>query len=302
MGLKLHFLNVGDGDCTIVDFPARVTKVTNKEKDARVMLVDVHHHDDHDEYEHVVDYYKENFKDDSNNVRPIFRYVTTHPHKDHMKGMKAIFDELEVQNFWDIDHDFEPEKSGSDWDEYKDDWDHYEKIRSGSIPGLTVLKYTDKTTPRPFWDEDGIEVLSPSKNLYDFVHTKEDGSSRTKEEIGSQLNNLSYVLLIRFNGLKILLAGDAETKCWEHILENHKDKIKDIDILKAPHHGRESAFHEEAVKHMNPKHIILSVSSDCEHTVPEKYQKAAPNAEIYQTSDAGSFILDCDFDGTISYA
>ena len=116
------------------------------------------------------------------------------------------------------------------------------------------------------------------------------------------MNNLSYVLLIRFNGLKILLAGDAETKCWEHILENHKDKIKDIDILKAPHHGRESAFHEEAVKHMNPKHIILSVSSDCEHTVPEKYQKAAPNAEIYQTSDAGSFILDCDFDGTISYA
>jgi beta-lactamase superfamily II metal-dependent hydrolase len=164
------------------------------------------------------------------------------------------------------------------------------------------LKYTDETTPRAFWDEDGIEVLSPSKDLYDFVHTKEDGTPRTKEEIGAQLNNLSHVLLIRFNGLKILLAGDAETKCWEYILEKYKDKIKDIDIFKAPHHGRESAFHEEAVKHMNPKHIILSHSSECEHTVPEKYQKAAPSAQIYKTSELGSFILDCDFDGNVTFS
>ena len=81
---------------------------------------------------------------------------------------------------------------------------------------------------------------------------------------------------------------------------NHKEKIKDVDILKAPHHGRESAFHEEAVKIMNPKHIIFSVSEDCEHTVPEKYEKAAPRAIIYKTCDLGSFILDCDFEGNIS--
>ncbi len=299
MSLKLHFLNVGDGDCTIVDFPARTVSSTQKNYSPRVMMVDVHHHDDHGEYEHVVDYYKRNFHDNLGGVRPIFRYITTHPHKDHMKGMKTIFDEITIHNFWDIDHQFEPEKSGQDWEEYKDDWTHYEKIRAGSIPGLTVLKYTDTITPLPFWDEDGIEVLSPSKDLYDFVHIKEDGSTRTKEEIGCLLNNLSYVLLIRFNGLKILLAGDAETKCWEYILEKYKDKIKDIDILKASHHGRESAFHEEAVKYMNPKHIVLSNSSECDCAVPEKYQKVAPDAQIYKTSDLGSFILDCDFDGSI---
>lgn len=300
MSLKLHFLNVGDGDCTIIDFPARTLISTGKNYNSRVMLVDVHHHDEHEEYEHVINYYKKHFTDTSGKTRPIFRYVTTHPHKDHMKGMKAIFDEIEVVNFWDIDHRFEPEKNGIDWEEYKDDWGHYEKIRTGSIPGLTVLKYTDTVNPRPFWDEDGIQVLSPSKDLYNFVHTKEDGSARTKEEIGSELNNLSHVLLINFNGLKILLAGDAEAKCWEYILEKHKDKIKDIDILKAPHHGRESAFHEEAVRHMNPKHIILSHSNECEHTVPEKYQNAAPNAEIYKTCDYGSFILDCDFQGNVT--
>ncbi|MBX4189334.1 hypothetical protein KW785_01910 [Candidatus Parcubacteria bacterium] len=55
-----------------------------------------------------------------------------------------------------------------------------------------------------------------------------------------RLNNLSYVLLINVNDLKILLAGDAEEVCWEYVLKHHKDKITNIDILKAPHHGRES--------------------------------------------------------------
>lgn len=298
MSVRFHFLNVGDGDCIIVDFPVRVIKTTNKEKDARVMLVDVHHHDDHEEYEHIVNYYKDNFLDDSGILRPIFRYITTHPHKDHMKGMKTIFDEIPVINFWDIDHNFEPEKSGDDWDEYKDDWEHYEKIRGGGE--IRVLKHTDISKPHPYWDEDRIEILSPSKELYDLVHVNEDGVARSKEDIGAQLNNLSYVLLIRVNKLKILLAGDAESKCWDYILKNHKEKIKDIDILKAPHHGRESAFHEEAVKLMNPKHIILSCSAECEHVVPEKYQKAAPNATIYKTHELGSFVLDCDFDGNIT--
>jgi beta-lactamase superfamily II metal-dependent hydrolase len=302
MGVKLHFLDVGDGDCTIIDFPGRIVTSTKEEYPPRVMMVDIHHHEDHDFYEHVIDYYKRNFTDDNGYIRPIFRYVSTHPHKDHIKGMKTLFDEINIVNFWDIDHNFVPEKSGTDWEEYKDDWEHYEKIREGKVPNLTVLNYTDKVSPRQFWDQDGIEVLSPSKELYDFVHKKEDGTLRTPEEIGGQLNNLSYVLLINFNGKKIILAGDAENKCWEYILANHRDKIKDIDILKAPHHGRESAFHEEAVKYMNPKHIIFSSSAECEHTVPEKYQKAAPNATMYNTCDYGSFILDCDFDGKITFS
>ncbi len=299
MSVKFHFLNVGDGDCTIIDFPARIVKTTSQSKDERVMMIDVNHHDEHDEYEHVIDYYKENFKNESGGLRPIFRYVATHPHKDHMKGLSTLFDNIPVINFWDIKHNFEPDQSGPQWEEYKDDWDRYLELRK-SEEDPKVLFYTDAQKPVQYWDEDRIEVLSPSKELYDFVHTKEDGAKRNAEEIGGQLNNLSYVLLVRINNLKILLAGDAEPKCWEYILKNHKEKIKNIDILKAPHHGRESAFHEEAVKVMNPKHIVFSVSEDCEHVVPEKYQKAAPRATIYKTCDIGSFILDCDFDGKIT--
>ena len=299
MAFKFHFLNVGDGDCTIIDFPERRIISSGKEIDNRVMMIDIHHHDDHDDYEHVIDYYQKNFKDNSGLVKPIFRYVSTHPHKDHLKGLNNLLDSITVVNFWDIEHEFEPDQNGPDWDEYKDDWERYVEIRKNKTEPRALF-YTDTLSPLPYWDEDRIEILSPSKELYDFVHTKEDGTKRTKEEIGVQLNNLSYVLLIHVNDLKIVLAGDAEPKCWEYILKNHKDKIKDIDILKAPHHGRESAFHEEAVKWMNPRYIVFSASEDCEHTVPEKYEKAASRGIVYNTSELGSFILDCDFDGKIT--
>lgn len=301
MSVNFHFLNVGDGDCTIVDFPGRIVKDTNKEKDARVMMVDIHHHDDHEGYEHVVDYYRKNFTDDITGLRPIFRFISTHPHKDHIKGIKTVFGSIPVVNFWDIEHGFQPDKNGDDWEEYKEDWEFYEAARK-SQTDPKILRYTDAETPRPYWDEDRIEVLSPSKELHDFVHTKEDGTKRTTEEIGGVLNNLSYVLLVRINGLKVLLAGDAEAKCWEYILAHHKDKIKDVDILKAPHHGRESAFHEEAVKIMNPKYIVFSASEGCEYLAPKKYQKAAPGATICNTAELGSFVLKCGFDGKITLA
>ena len=36
--------------------------------------------------------------------------------------------------------------------------------------------------------------------------------------------------------------GDAHDNTWEHLLENHEDDIKNVDILFAPHHGRDSGM------------------------------------------------------------
>lgn len=300
MSLKIHFLNVGDGDCTIIDFPSRFIEGTQVKYDSRVTMVDINHHENHDDYEHVIDYYRRNFTNSLGGVRPIFRYIASHPHEDHLTGFKALTDSVEVVNFWDIDHDFEPDQSNATWSEYEKDWNKYLALRVGSS-NPKVLRYLNTDLPRPFWDEDGIEVLAPSKEIIDFVHKKEDGTRRSAEEVGQVLNNLSYVLLIRFNGVKILLAGDAEAKTWEHIVKNYSDKIKNIDILKASHHGRESGFHEEAIKIMNPKHVVFSMSEDCEHGVPEKYEKAVPSTTVHQTSE-GTLVFDCGFDNSITFS
>jgi len=297
MGVKFNFLNVGDGDCTIVEFPERIVESTRQEKDARVMMVDINHHEYHEEYEHIIDYYKKNI-----GSKPIFRFIVTHPQKDHITGIKNLFEEngINILNFWDLEHSFEPDKTGSFWDEYKEDWNKYAELRKQSF----VRRYWDEDSGIKYWDEDKIEILSPSKGLHHFVHYNEDDEERDSVQIGQLINNLSYVLLIRVNSLKILLAADAEEQCWEYIIKQHADKIGDIDILKAAHHGRLTGVHEEAVKLMKPKHLIFSMSnaiSQSDYSAEEEYKRIVPGVSILKTSDLGSIILDCDFDGTITH-
>lgn len=295
MGIKFHFLNVGDGDCTIVDFPKRKVTSTGQSKDARTMMVDIHHHAEVNDnnYESVIDYYKDNFLG-----RPIFRFIATHPHKDHLKGIKALFNDNSIQilNFWDLEHEFKPKEEGEDWEDYKDDWEKYCEVRQMKDSQLCVRRYWDHNKNIKYWDEDRIEILSPSRDLHYGAHHKEDGSKKEHHEI--DLNNMPYVLLVKVNNRKILLASDAENACWDYILENHDGKIRDIDIFKAAHHGHESGLHEEVLKVMNPKFVVFSNSSerDGEYGVQERYEEIIPGVIVYKTCDLGTIIADVPFE------
>jgi beta-lactamase superfamily II metal-dependent hydrolase len=58
-------------------------------------------------------------------------------------------------------------------------------------------------------------------------------------------NNLSLVLSLRINGISFLFPGDLETKGWLALLERNarfRQVVKDLDVLVASHHGRESGI------------------------------------------------------------
>ena len=296
--VKIHFLNVGYGDCTIVHWPERETTNSHgsvtKEKPERIMMLDLCHHDTHAEYEHIIDYYKANFTRPNSTLKPIFRYICSHPHSDHICGLAKLFNhrEIEILNFWDLEHSFEPEDFEGH-DTHAQDWKTYKKMGDLETKSPTTILTYREDPPRDFWHdgEDRITVLAPSKKLIHKAHYTEDGKKKDPVEI----DEISYALLIRINQTKVLLAGDGKERTWNDIFENCQQDIKDIDILKAGHHGQESGFHEEAVKLMKPKYIIFSNSKeqDILHGASVKYQKAVSNATILKTCDHGTIIARC---------
>lgn len=296
--IKIHFLNVGCGDCTIVHFPERKTH-DGRTKSERIMMIDLYHHDNHDEYEHIIDYYKNNFKNDNGSLKPIFRFVLSHPHQDHICGLNTLFHDssIEILNFWDLDHRFEPENFDGH-PTHKDDWSAYQAKRVAKEGNPTIIHTHREDTPRLYWadSEDRISVLSPSLEMLKKAHSdKEDGTKRKPYEI--DVDSISYALLLKVNNRKIIFAGDGKADTWQDILDNCKDYIKNCDILKAPHHGHDSAFHEDAVKLMSPKFIIFSNSKDEDKSngAESKYKKAVPGAFIYKTCDEGTIIAHCPF-------
>ncbi len=82
-----------------------------------------------------------------------------------------------------------------------------------------------------FWHCEGgdaITILAPTKDLV------------AKADDTNDYNTCSYVLLVEANGSKVVFGGDSHDDTWEYILGNFKNEVTDVDLLIAPHHGRDS--------------------------------------------------------------
>ncbi|MGW0585417.1 hypothetical protein ACWD25_58325, partial [Streptomyces sp. NPDC002920] len=188
--MKIHFLNVGHGDCTIVELPSgrlMMIDINNSKslpeadeealaessgvslydfRFRRSQLVKGEFRSWEDYYKSLLvnpaDYFKENFPGKS-----LFRYVQTHPDMDHMSGLHRLFwqDKIPVENFWDVDHDKELEESGFDKGKYAYvDWLVYKCLRSGIGPDESKQKVLNnlRGASAQYWTDDNIEILSPT--------------------------------------------------------------------------------------------------------------------------------------------
>ncbi len=295
---RIHFLNVGHGDCVIIHFPERYRKSDNHKKEERIMMIDINQKEDLDTYEDIILYYKNNFPDGNGGYKSIFRFVCSHPHKDHITGLNDLFNDnnISIMNFWDIDNKFKPEEFEDD--NHPVDWNKYEELKKSTTSPKCIV--TDRQDPpRKYWDddEDRITVISPSREIIKDVHSsKPDGTKRQPHEI--EIDEISYSLLFKFNNIKVFLAGDGKEKCLNDIYDNCLSDLKDIDILRASHHGQESAFHENLTKEMNPAYIIFSnsESEDRDHGAANLYSQALNGPIILKTCDHGTIILNISFD------
>jgi competence protein ComEC len=181
------------------------------------------------------------------NVQDIFRFILTHPDMDHMGGIKDLFDTISVSNFWDTANNKEkPDFTDSQHNEA--DWDFYQSVREKEVLGITVLNLYSGATGK-FYNQDesknpggdGLYILAPTNELVNAANESGD------------YNDCSYVLLYKTADRKIVFGGDSHDKTWEHILDKHKDSVKDVDVLFAPHHGRDSGRSYEFLDVLKPK-------------------------------------------------
>lgn len=289
----VHFLNVLEGDCNIIE---------HKNSD-RVTVMDVCNADSDNIYENIElrkafsedlsdsvtgnfgqKKHPENPIDYFNNlgISEIWRFIVSHPDMDHLDGIRDLFKDLTVYNVWDTANNKEIDDFGGfgKYNEY--DWKFYKKLRAETEPNYNYFKLdADLNNPGNYWSEDNIKILCPTKELVDAANKRGD------------FNDASYVLLhtppIGTTGKrwKILFGGDSHDDSWEYILENFKDDVEDIDVLLAPHHGRDSDRSYEFLKTLKPR-VTLFGNASSKHLAYDKY----PKLKI-TNNQAGSIIMEC---------
>lgn len=296
--MKIHFLNVDEGDCSIVEHDSgRVTMVDiccgNMKK-----VATLDESGDSSEVDFSAEGLKGNFNQKEHPVNPlewlsnlpdvhIFRFIATHPDMDHLDGLKALFkSKYKPTNFWYTENDKEMDSSKGFGKYNEDDWDMYKKLMNGEVDGVTKLSLKRGATGRFYNQDDNdgngfgdrITVISPSRKINNVV-------SDTKN-----FNDGSYVLLMESAlGHKVLFCGDSEKQAWNDILQYHEEQLRNIDVLIAPHHGRKTGGNDDYLDVLNPRLTLLGNAKSEYLDYP-----AWNNRELvhYTNNQLGSVILE----------
>ncbi len=266
----VHFLNVCDGDCSIIQHGSGRVSVIDicNGKSSIQRTVDeslrslgigqfaaktATPHGNYGMCDHPTDpvAYLQNL-----GIKDVFRFILTHPDMDHLDGFEALCGDIGVQNFWDSG--VRKEKPNFESGRYREgDWDHYVEVRDRKTDVNVVmprsgkqLRYANQGDPHDHGD--CLHIVAPNGELVNAGNQSDDP------------NDASYVIVYRSAGGRIVFPGDAHDKTWEYVLDNYKALVRNCAVLIAPHHGRSSGRCYDFLDVLNPALTLFGCAdSEC---------------------------------------
>ncbi|HAH06770.1 MAG TPA: hypothetical protein DCM05_09640 [Elusimicrobia bacterium] len=259
-GLKLHFVNVFQGDAIYIELPG-----------GKTALIDAGPAPD-PESEYKTPIVSSFLK--KRGVAKIDHLVMTHPHADHYGGLKWVFEELQVDHFYDTRID------NSDAD-----GDNLAREQAKKEPGC-VVHYPAEGDQLDWAQGVKVKVLHSCPNR--------GRSADHRPDVGAFLNNCSIVLKLSYQGSSALLMADAQEEVEARLVQTYGRGLQS-DVLKVGHHGSKYSTTEAFLKKVKPEAAFIEVGkyNDFGHPTPDVLARLkAAGAKIHRT----------DKEGTIEYA
>jgi len=116
-----------------------------------------------------------------------------------------------------------------------------------------------------------------------------------KDYFSSEDNDYSHLLLFQEDHFKALFTGDASPKILNFIVRtNYIDFIKNITLIKVPHHGSKNGLTKNFLSISNPKIAVISVGKNNTYGHPVKEvleMLKAKNIKIKRTDEEGNIVF-----------
>ena len=197
------------------------------------------------------------------NDRDLDVLIITHPHTDHISGA------IEVLRNYNIGMVIE---SGVNY--HTAEAEEFKKLMNEQKIKRIII---DKPINLKFFNNAEIKFLYPDKSFA--------GKILKNAHDATVISELSY------NGKSILFMGDAEKNIEKYLIE--KNLVRDIDVLKAGHHGSKTSTSKEFLLASRPEYSIIEVG---------KNSYGHPTQEVLsRLASVGSKIFRTDIDGTIKF-
>ncbi len=166
----------------------------------------------------------------AHNVRHLDLVVLSHPHPDHIQGLGAVLDHIDVDELWVCWH-VEP------------------SMALEALLEKAKEKAVKVSQPRPLvWGDSRIQPLWPV------------GYDGFCADPGYSANDNSIVLKIKRGAASMLLAGDIEEDAERELVKRYGAKLK-ADLLKVPHHGSPTSSTTGFLQAVKPRLAVISCAA-----------------------------------------
>ena len=275
--LKVHFIDVGQGDSILVEFP-----------DQKVMLVDCGPKSS----KNILLSYLNNFFSTRIN-KNIDYFIVTHQDEDHIGGAEIVFDNFDILKFYRPSVYTDEEMTRFNYSETEVNVCNTQvfktMINKMYEENCTVLFNMKDINPLGLngTEDYKVEFLSPKDLKY------------------SDANNYSPVTIITYQNRKIMLTGDAEALVETQILNDYSTDYLSCDILKLGHHGSNTSTTKDFLDAVNPKYVAISCGINNKYNHPNETILArvitkVGESNVYRTDKLGNIIFGLDKDNLIS--
>ncbi len=217
---------------------------------------------------------------DKRKNKDIIRYISTHPDKDHIGGLEYLDSRLGLLNFYCVENSATKPGESSDFKYYcnlRDGQYHYYVYKECKRKWMND---NDKNDGKNYGSS-GINFYWPIIDNEDYIEALQNVAN------GKGYNNISPIFTYSIqNNVEIMWMGDME----KDFLEKIKDQVNwpEIDILFAPHHGRDSGkVSSDVLQKLNPHIIIIGEA-------PSKYLNYYSNYNTITQNSAGDIVFDCE--------
>lgn len=182
----------------------------------------------------------------------IIRFISTHPDKDHIRGLTSLFDEIgiPVSNFYYVRNNIEDDYSSRDFTKYVElrDSENSYILKMGCRRKWLNIEDSERSCA-------GISILWPDIENKIFANALLDIENGTNQSP----NNISPIIKYSIeNNASFLWMGDMESDFMESVETELLKLDLRTDILFAPHHGRDTGkIPEKILRNINPKIIVI---------------------------------------------
>lgn len=206
----------------------------------------------------------------------ITRFISTHPDDDHIRGLELLDRKIGIVNFYCVQNRAtKPDET--------DSFQRYCQLRDSDkafyISKGCTRKWLNEGSPER--GSSGLSILWPILGNRYFKEALNAAAN------GENPNNISPVIKYSLNnGVTALWMGDLETEFMEAI-EDELD-LPTVDILFAPHHGRDSGkISESMLTKMSPKIVVIGEAPSEHLNYYQEYYTITQNS-------AGDIAFSCE--------